>query len=156
MRQRKPEDYTSNFMTRQHQPITSINQFKRYNYEDVFLFYKGVHIGEGGFEVISKRKLYLHTEGVRLEKKFRKKGHGIHLYHHLISTAIRLGCKRLYSSTSLNKFSRRMWGEKLSKFYKVVPVTSRGCCNSCGSKEPRVVKFYIDLDKVKKIKKVTK
>ena len=147
MIKRKPEDYTSNFMTRQHTPITDFTNFKKWNYEDVFLFYKGVYVGEGGFECVSKKKKWLHTEGVRLDKKFQYKGHGIHLYHHLISTAIRIGCKRLYSSTTLNKYSRRMWSEKLPKFYKVVQVPTHAACSSCGSKHKRTLKFYIDLDK---------
>ena len=147
MIKRKPEDYTSNYMTREHTPITTIVRLKKYDYNDMFLFYKGVKVGEGSFEVVSKKKRFLHTEGVRLDKKFRDKGHGIYLYHHLISTAIRIGAKRLYSSTNLNKHSRRMWDVKLLKFYKVIPVMTRGCCSYCGSKEPRVLKFYIDLDK---------
>jgi GNAT superfamily N-acetyltransferase len=146
MIQRKPEDYTSNFMTRQHEPIVDFSNFKKWNYEDVFLFYKGVHIGEGGFECISKQKKWLHTEGTRIDKKFRDKGHGIHLYHHLISTAIRIGCKRLYSSVTLNKYSRRMWETKLSKFYHVHQVFTKAPCGSCGSKHSRILKFYINLD----------
>ncbi len=134
-------------MTREHIPITSYRVIKQYSYNDVFLFYKGKFVGEGGFEVVSRKKGWLHTEGVSLQKEHRKKGHGIHIYHHLISTAIRIGCTRLYSSISLNKFSRRMWGEKLSKFYKVVPVKTKATCNSCGSKHPRILKYYIDLKK---------
>jgi hypothetical protein len=143
---RKPEDYTSNFMTRQHQPITDMSQLKRYSFEDVYLFYKGQFIGEGGFEIVSKKKKWLHTEGVSLQKEFRHKGHGIYLYHHLIATAVRLGCKRLYSSETLNKFSRRMWKDKLSKMYKVVFIKKSGPCDKCGHKAERIVKFYIDLD----------
>ena len=146
MIKRKPEDYTSNFMTREHKPILSFKEIKKYSYDDMFLFYKGVHVGEGSLEIVSRKKAYLHTDGMRLEKKFRDKGHGIHLYHHLISTAVRIGCKRLYSSETLNKYSRRMWSEKLPKFYKVVPVMSRAACRDCGSKGPHTVKFYIDLD----------
>lgn len=147
MKRRDPKHYTSNFMTREHQPIANMKQLKKYDYQDMYLFYKGNFIGEGGFQVTNKKKMYYHTEGVSLREPHRKQGHGIHLYHHLISTAIRTGVKRLYSSTSLNTHSRNMWANKLSKLYKVIPVMSKKACSYCSSCQPRVERFYIDLDK---------
>jgi GNAT superfamily N-acetyltransferase len=144
---RHKKDYASNFLTREHQPIKNIAKLKKYNFWDMFLFYKGVFIGEGGFEIVNKCKGYYQTEGVSLQKEHRKKGHGIHLYFHLIETATRSGAKRLYSSTTLNKFSRRMWRDKLPKFYKVIPVHTKKECYTCGSCEKRVERYYIDLKK---------
>jgi GNAT superfamily N-acetyltransferase len=145
--ERKPEDYTSNYMTRAHIPITNMKDATKYSYNNMFLFYKGELVGEADLDLVSKRKMYLHTDGVSLEKEHRKQGHGIHLYHHLISTAIRIGCKRLYSSTILNKFSKRMWRDKLSKFYKVVTIFTNTPCPDCGCSGRRPKQFYIDLKK---------
>jgi hypothetical protein len=145
MIKRNPKDYTSIFANENHIPITDSRKIAKYDYPRMALFYKGVYIGSGELNNLNKKKQHLNTEGVRLEKKYRNKGHGIHLYHHLISTAIRIGAKRIYSSSVLNKFSRRMWAEKLSKFYKMKEQKTRKTCRGCGCSEPRVERWYIEL-----------
>lgn len=144
---RDPNDYTSIYMTHRHEPITDIKQIRKYSYDDVVLYYKGKPIGEGELSLFNKKKKYLHTEGVSLDKEYRQKGHGVFLYHHLISNAIRIGATRLYSSITLNNFSRRMWSEKLPKYYKVESQRTTKPCRECGSIHKRVLRYYIDLGK---------
>lgn len=145
MIKRNPKDYTSSLLTRRHQLITKLSQIKKYSYDDMYLFYKGVDIGCASLEIDNKKKKYVHSEGVSLDKKYRQKGHGIFLYIHLIDHAIRLGATRIYSSTNLNKFSRRMWKEKLPKLYKVKIQKTKSACSHCGSTHERDLRYYIDL-----------
>lgn len=37
---RDPNDYTSIYMTRRHEPITSIKQITKYSFDDIVLYYK--------------------------------------------------------------------------------------------------------------------
>ena len=143
---RNPKDYHSNFMDRHHIPILSYKQIKKYGYEEMYLFYKNVLVGHGCIEVLNKSKKYYHTDDVGLERKHRKKGHGIFLYIHLIETARKIGVSRICSSQNLNQFSSRMWREKLPKIYRVKPIYQSGPCKSCGTCGKRVKYFYIDLD----------
>lgn len=144
---RDPNDYTSIYANNRHALITNIDQIKKYNYYEMALFYKAVDIGCGELLIVSRKNKHLQTDGVSLDHEYRKKGHGIFLYHHLIDTAIRLGAVRLYSSKNLNEHSRRMWSEKLPKFYSVKTEYTRSECKGCGSHHKRVSRYYIDLKK---------
>lgn len=94
----------------------------------VLWFYcNGEYIGAGDLHRLGKTGV--NTEGVALEKEFRRKGHGLPLYLALIKAAKRIGAKSISSSKRLNKFSRRMWSVKLAKLF---PVKSKGVCpRSC-------------------------
>lgn len=142
---RNPKDYTSIFATHLHQPITDVKMLKKWDYNQMGFFYKGGPIGDGELHRMSRASLYVHTDSVAINKKHRKQGHGIHLYRHLIDTAIRIGAHRIYSSTSLNKFSKRMWRVKLKQFYDVKEVTTRKPCRECDSCVKRTVQYYIQL-----------
>ena len=146
---RHKKDYTSKFMTPQHEPIETFElAFKhKYSYNELYLFYKGEYIGEASYNLISKKRKAIHTDGVSLVHKHRKKGHGLHLYFHLIETARKLGVKRIYSSENLNENSRPMWDKKLPLHYDVKRIYQRGPCSNCGCTcKKRVKKFYIDLE----------
>lgn len=137
----KTGSYSSIFATGKHVPITDVKEFKRrWDQFTMGFFYKGEPIGSGDLE--KQGKEIVHTETVRLLKPFRKKGHGIHLYIHLIETARKIGAKRVYSSTSLNAFSGRMWREKLSKLYDVKTIYYRGACTECGGTKHKRPKYY--------------
>ena len=146
---RLAKDYSSRYYDTHHIPIRTFEQAfnKKYQYNVMALFHKKEYVGEGSFELVSKRLKHIHTDGVALDRKKRKQGHGIHLYFHLIETARKLGAKRIYSSTNLNKNSRPMWDKKLPNFYNVKRIYQRGPCSGCGcSCKKRVKKFYIDLE----------
>lgn len=138
----KTGKYSSVFATETHEPITDVNAFKRrWTIFTMGFFLNGKAIGKGDLE--KQGKGVVHTDGVRLFKPFRKKGHGIKLYVHLIETARLIGAKRVYSSTNLNKFSRRMWKEKLLALYDVKTVLERKPCDTCGSMHKREKYYYI-------------
>lgn len=145
MTKRNPKDYTSIFADEYHIPIINVRQIKKYDYNKMGLFYRNKPIGYGELLRMTKKSTDVHTEGVRLERKFRNKGHGIFLYRHLISLARSIGAKRVYSSNMLNKFSRRMWEKKLPKFYTVKHKKTRKPCEACGCNQPRIERYYIDL-----------
>lgn len=141
--------YKSVLATQGHKTVTKMKQFTS-SWEG---FEMGFYLGEnviGGGE-LSRTRYHgvksrdLQTESVALNKPFRKKGHGIHLYHHLIAQAKACGARRIYSSRSLNKFSERMWSEKLKKFYDVKEVRTRKPCSECKCTNPRVIGYYIQL-----------
>lgn len=141
----KKRTYHSIFATEAHESITNIKQIKRYEYPKMGLFSNGVHIGTGELVKEKRNNNALHTDGMYLNKGFRNQGHGIVFYIQIIEHARRIGANRIYSSKSLNKFSRRMWKTKLPLAgYKVVEINSCKCkcrCRKC-RKEPR---YYIDL-----------
>jgi GNAT superfamily N-acetyltransferase len=140
--------YKSIFADAAHQPITSIRQFEnKYDQYTLGFFRTGQVIGTGDLLRCEYRKDrgYLQTESVRLRKGFRRKGHGIHLYTHLIETARKIGATRIYSSTNLNKYSRRMWSVKLPRIYKVVTVFTNKPCDCCTRKTRRELGYYIVL-----------
>lgn len=143
--------YSSILATGRHEPITKLSQFRKYSEYEMGFFLNGKTIGHARLErvsyVSSKRTTCLQTESMSLDKKYRRKGHGIHLYLAIISHARRVGAVRIYSSRNLNKHSRRMWSTKLKKFFDVREVVLRKPCHECGSKERRVVGYYIQLRK---------
>lgn len=139
--------YKSILATDSHQEVSRIAQFGSWDSVVMGFFYQEHVIGGGYLKrvryVSSKKKTCLQTESVSLNRKWRKKGHGIHLYKHLIAHAKSCGAERVYSSNNLNHASRRMWSEKLAKIYKVIPVSRRKCpeCGgTCGKK--RLPKGY--------------
>lgn len=124
-----------------HEPIITLKQLRLVGtYSANMGFYlNGKAIGTGSFCRENWNKKHLHSESMRLFKGHRRKGYGVELYKALISCARTLGAKRLYSSRSLNKFSRRMWKEKLGKAGFLVK--NFGGCKHCGHNE----RYYIDL-----------
>lgn len=126
-----------------HGPIRNLRELKKARYyHSLGFFCNDVLIGHGELRFFSLSKKYLHTERMSLHRGFRRKGHGIPLYVTMIDVARRLGAKRIYSSSNLNKFSRRMWKTKLAKLYEVHVV--KGCrraCRHCGRGE----RYYIEL-----------
>lgn len=147
MRYNDPKLYTCIYATDRHLPITDIKQIKRYDYSKLVLFLDGTAIGEGNLERVGrKNSRHVHTDGVSLDNKYRRKGHGIALYYWLIETARGIGATRIYSSTNLNNFSRNMWKNKLKKFgYKVKEKARYYKCDSCGNKHRCIARYYIEL-----------
>ena len=143
--------YTSIFASHRHTPIHTMKQFKglRSREASLTLFCNNTMVGSGG--LILQGPTTLHTEYVGLDKGFRRKGHGIHLYFALIDTAKKIGATRIYSSSNLNKFSRRMWAEKLRGYFEVKEFRSRKRCRRCGCRcngnKKRPTQYYIDLRK---------
>lgn len=135
--------YTSFFADSRHKKITSFKDMKGRRYwqsHTMAFFLNGEVIGSG--ELYPYQGHSLSTDSVGLDDKFRKKGHGIPLYKALIRTAHSIGAKRIYSSRNLNKFSKRMWSEKLSTIFDVK--TTKTKCNKCGTCGARK-RYYIDL-----------
>lgn len=130
-----------------HEPITSIRQMrlKKFRWSHSFGFFcNGVAIGHADLSFRERLgKDSLHTTYVGLDDKYRRKGHGIHLYKALIECAQKLGAKRIYSDSTLNKFSRRMWKIKLPKAGFEVKEISK-CKNACKHCQKNS-RFYIDL-----------
>lgn len=89
-------------------------------------------------------KANVHTESVALDKRHRRKGHGIYLYLGLIQKARSLGARRIYSSVNLNRFSTRMWSVKLARYFKVHVQKLKHHCGRCGSNNPQL-RYYIVL-----------
>lgn len=138
--------YTSIFATPEHKLITSIKDMRgKWNYDTMGFFLNGVTIGHGSLNLISKRHKIFETSSTEIFKKFRNKGHGIHLYIALIETARSIGATQIQSDNTLNKFSRRMWQEKLARIYTVKIRKTRRPCNSCDRDGLRRKYFYIDL-----------
>src|SRR5579859_1382767 len=140
--------YKSVLATEAHKPVSSMNMFRRYDRFAMGFYLKDEVIGGGELMrvryVAHKKKTSLQTESVSLNKEFREKGHGIHLYRHLIAHAKACGAERIYSSRNLNKYSRRMWSEKLSKLFIVVPVKRK--CRECGGTcAVKPAGYYIQL-----------
>lgn len=133
--------YTSILADECHAPV-SLQYFQKskWAFATMGFFCNGICIGSG--ELGAKSKISLHTDNTRLIKGFRNKGHGIELYMALIDHARRLGATRIYSSSNLNKHSRRMWRDKLSKLYDVKKVNDCKCkCKRCMKEE----QYYICL-----------
>lgn len=142
----KTGKYSSILADDAHDLITNIKAFKKkWAMFTMGFFLNGKVIGKGDLE--KQEKGTVHTDNVLLFKSFRKKGHGIGLYVHLIETARKIGAKRIYSSRTLNNLSGRMWREKLSKLYDVKIVYRRGACHECGGtlhEKPKY--YYIELN----------
>lgn len=145
--------YTSVLATETHYPVTKMKQFRPFDSFVMGFYLNRKTIGGGELKrarsVSGHTKTCLQTESVSLNNKFRRKGHGIHLYHHLIAHAKACGAERIYSSRHLNNRSRRMWEEKLPKFYKVVPVLNRRPCSKCGcrcNRKQPIKAFYIQFE----------
>lgn len=140
--------YSSIIATATHLPVRTMADFKKkYDQPTMGFFLHGKDIGYGDLlrcEYV-KNRMYLQTDNVRIRSGFRRKGHGINLYIHLIETARKIGAKRIYSSTSLNKFSRKMWGVKLPKIYEVKTVYTCKPCSFCSVKSRRALGYYIVL-----------
>lgn len=138
--------YTSIFATAEHKLITSIKDVKgRWSYHTMGFFLNGEAIGHGSLNLISKRRKIFETSATEIFKKFRNKGHGIHLYIALIETARSIGAKQIQSDNTLNQFSRRMWQEKLAKIYPVKIRKTRRPCSHCDQDGLRRKYFYIEL-----------
>lgn len=145
---KKTRTYSSILATEEHMLVTDLKPFrKKYSDARMGFYLNGKVIGRGNLQrpdYVRPWKGNLQTESVRLREAFRRKGHGIPLYTHLIETARRLGAKRIYSSDNLNKFSRNMWKNKLSKIYEVHPVMRRKCA-SCSCKTAHEIGYFIEL-----------
>jgi hypothetical protein len=136
--------YTSIFATPEHLPITKLKQVRRWGDYVMGFFCNGQVIGHGSLRRVRRTKI-LETNGTEIFKKFRNKGHGIQLYIHLIETARKLGAVSIQSDDSLNKFSERMWKEKLSKIYTVKVKNTDKECYSCHRGGRRRKFYWIDL-----------
>jgi hypothetical protein len=141
--------YSSTFATYEHKPIITLKDLGRYD-NHLGFFLNGKAIGHGDLNQVSigKKRKILSTSGTEIFKKYRRKGHGIHLYIALIETARLLGATQIRSDTSLNKLSRRMWEEKLSKIYPVKMARTKIPCRRCGH-TPGWKYFYINLTRRK-------
>lgn len=144
----RTKKYKSVLATQAHNPVTEMKHFGPWeSFEMGFYLGKEV-IGGGELKrvryVPGKKRTCLQTESISLNEEYRRKGHGIHMYRAFIETARKCGAERIYSSRSLNKFSRRMWAEKLAKIYNVQPY-KRHTCTECGSKGTRAIGYYIVL-----------
>lgn len=139
--------YTSIFASSRHIPIHTMKQLKslRTFEASLTLFCNNKMIGTGG--LIVKGPTTVHTDYVSLDKGFRRKGHGIRLYFALIDTARKLGASRIYSSQNLNKYSRRMWAEKLKEYFEVKEFRNRKRCRRCGCRcnRKQPTQYYIQL-----------
>lgn len=134
--------YTSVFAQENHLSIGSVSEIKKgYSSSSLFLFLNGkTEIGSGYLYRFGNNSV--NTDGVALRRGYRKKGHGIHLYFALIEAAKKIGATRIYSSTRLNKFSRRMWNVKLRKFFTVRELqVCKNACVHCKKKN----RYWIDL-----------
>jgi GNAT superfamily N-acetyltransferase len=130
-----------------HGQVTSLAQLRKEGTWNTYmgLFCNGKSIGYGSLARVNWSRGYIHTEAVRLRKEHRRKGHGIALYAALIHLAKSLGAKRLYSSTSLNKYSGRMWRVKLKRYgFNVKTVSQSHCMYAC-KHCTKTARFYIDL-----------
>lgn len=133
--------YTSILASFRHKRINHVDDMGKRKWYTMGLFCNGVEVGSGDLKRLSATTVATDATEVRP----RKKGHGLHLYIHLIQQARRIKARRIYSSRSLNRFSRRMWAEKLAKIYKVRTLSRVKCpCRSCGSRTG-VLRYYIDL-----------
>jgi len=131
--------YTSILANGYHEKIRSLKELKDAYHRTMGFFLDGKAIGSGDLNPMPREKGSVHTEAVGLDKPFRKKGHGLPMYLHLIRTAKRIGAKRIYSSYRLNEHSRRMWSEKLAKLFDVKTHYAAKRCRRCGcnSRKPR-------------------
>lgn len=138
-------EYTSVFATETtHARICSLKQLRRYKWgTSMGFFFNGTPIGYGNICIKNLKRKHVNTTSTEIFKKFRKQGHGIELYRTLIATAKELGAARIYSDTSLNKLSRRMWKVKLGRSgFKVIATNPcKDACRHCCKK----VLYYIDL-----------
>jgi hypothetical protein len=141
------KEYSSIFATSLHEPINSIDDLKKYSYDTMGFFLNGKPIGNGCLSLTKKRAKILQTSSTEIFKKHRFKGHGIHLYIALIETARSIGARQIQSDTSLNKYSKRMWSEKLPKIYPVKIRKTLQPCTHCDRGGLRRKYFYIDLTK---------
>ncbi len=138
-------EYSVRFADEGHQPITNWKEFKaRWGAATLGLYYNGVLVGTGVLDGGAGRvKRDVKTHAMELRPAFRRKGHGIWLYLAIIEQARMIGADRIYSSWYLNKFSRRMWREKLSKIFKVHNRNERNesHCNVCHHNK----RYFINL-----------
>lgn len=143
-----PGKFNSIIATSAHFPVTKLSNFKKkYDQHAMGLFLGEEEIGIGYLmrcDYVRHRDV-LQTEGVSLAKGKRNKGYGIILYIHLIEKARSIGARRIYSSELLNKFSRRMWRDKLPQIYTVHPVVRKRTCKRCDCTNRRVLGYYIEL-----------
>jgi hypothetical protein len=132
--------------TDEHAQITSLQQLRRVGTWQVYMgfFLNGVAIGHSRLEKVNWRKKHLHTTNMELGIKWRNKGHGIALYTAIIQLAKSLGVKRLYSDRRLNKFSSRMWKEKLKRYGYDVKISGGECSRPCAHCRKHA-RYYIDL-----------
>src|SRR5580658_6780559 len=103
-----PPGYSVRFADGGHQPIRTMKEFDARCGIAVLGLYRGkTLIGTGELcGLLGWKNSNCHTDAMALRKKWRKKGHGIHLYLSVIRMAQKLGMDRIYSSWSLNKNSR--------------------------------------------------
>ena len=136
--------YNSIFATEEHKVITSVRELKkRWDGGKLGFFLNGKVIGYG--YLYKSPNHGVHTSGTQILEKYRKQGHGIELYKALIETARSIGATHIRSDVSLNKFSRRMWRDKLSKLYDVRKRMSYRPCSHCGRGGPNFRYFYINF-----------
>ena len=130
-----------------HEQITSLKQLRKIGTWQAYmgLFCNGVAVGYGSLGRVNWSRSHMHTESMRLHKNFRRKGHGIALYMAVIDCARKLGVKRLYASTALNKFSTRMWLVKLKRYgFDVKTVSKSHCVHAC-KHCTKTARYYINL-----------
>lgn len=138
-------DYQVIFADDHHIPITTMGMLKKSRWlHSLSLLFNGQFVGDGTLAVKNLQKKHLNTVSVHLDRKFRRKGHGIPLYMALIQAARSLGAARLYSSSSLNKYSTRMWSKKLPEIY-TVKTTRKICKRPCSHCRQCGFRYYINL-----------
>jgi hypothetical protein len=126
--------YSAVLATGEHYPVTSVEQLKHCEGPMMGLFLDGVPIGHGYLERVSigKKDKIVHTSGTKIFDKYRRKGHGIYLYINLVEKAREIGVTQIRCDYSLNRLSRKMWRDKLSKIYKVKVHRMKTPCRRCG------------------------
>lgn len=141
--------YSYIFADDRHKEIKSMADLRaaKRSWDKKFGFYlNGKPIGEASLVLLKTFRAAVHTEYVFLDKAYRRKGHGIWLYRMLIACAKNIGARKIYSSKRLNKYSRRMWEEKLPEFFEVKSLKLKTKCRRCGCQRA-VQRYYIVLDK---------
>lgn len=126
--------YSAILATEEHHVITSVEQMKKCSGPLMGFFLDEVPIGRGYIDkvMIGKKAKIVHTSGTEIFKKYRRKGHGIYLYINMIEKAREIGATEIRSDSYLNRFSRKMWKNKLPKIYPVKVHTMKSPCRRCG------------------------
>jgi hypothetical protein len=126
--------YSAILATEEHHPITNVDECRRFHCTMMGFFLDGVPIGHGYLErvKIGRKDKILHTSSTEIFRKYRRKGHGIYLYINLVEKAREIGATEIRSDYSLNRFSRKMWKNKLPRIYTVKAHTMKSPCRRCG------------------------
>ena len=147
MKNSSKRKYRAIFANDGHEPIRTWEEFLvagGYN-ASLGLFLDGKLIGYGQlFKLYKKGLKAVHTCSVYLHEEYRNQGHGLPLYFELIRAAKKIGADRIYSDHRLNRYSRRMWSQKLPQHFQVVAPKGKPRCSKCRHCQ-RSSRFYINL-----------